>query len=141
MDFKRALTFLFADPRWLSKLAIASALAAPPGILTLLGPLASRGIVHSTLGRLAVSPLWTILVSLIGVPVLGFALRITRNVLDGVEAPLPSWDDFGGLLHDGVRLWAVITVWSLPILFLKPVSGPFLSVGISLLAMFFQPAA
>lgn len=141
MDFARALTYLFADPRWFSKFAIASALAAPPSILSLLGLLATRGIVHPALERFAASPLWTILVSLIGAPVLGFVLRITRNVVDGAETPLPAWDDFGGLLRDGVKVWAVITTWSLPILFLRPVSGPILGVVISVLAMFLQPAA
>jgi hypothetical protein len=141
MDIRRALTYLFADPRWPARLALAMALEVPPGILASLGLLTTWIVLPPALAQLVASPLWVILVSLAGVPVLGFLLRITRNVLVGADVPLPAWDHVSGVLWDGLKLWAVITTWSLPLLFLTPVSGPVVSQVITVIVTLVQPAA
>jgi hypothetical protein len=48
----------------------------------------------------------------------GFGLRVMRRVIQGEPPALPDWDDWGGLLTDGVRAWVVGLVYGLPTLIL-----------------------
>jgi hypothetical protein len=48
------------------------------------------------------------------IPVLGWALEITRRVIRGDSEPLPEWTDFGKFIVDGLKLIVVSIVWSLP---------------------------
>jgi hypothetical protein len=141
MNIRRALTYLFDDPRWAIKLALVMAIAAPAALIASLGLLIDWTALHPALARFGTSPFWSILTSFLSVPVLGFGLRITRNVLRGDDVPLPSWDDVGGILRDGVKLWAVVTIWSLPVIFLTPISGMVLGPIITVVIAIFQPAA
>jgi hypothetical protein len=98
MDFGKALTFMFQDPNWVSKIGI--------GILVLL-----VGIVLSP-----------VLIGLAAFFILtGYSLDVVRNVLDGKEYPLPEWQGWGGFFVRGLKLAGVIIVWALPfILILIP---------------------
>jgi hypothetical protein len=98
MDFGKALTFMFQDPNWVSKIGI--------GILVLL-----VGIVLSP-----------VLIGLAAMFILtGYSLDVVRNVLDGKEYPLPEWQGWGGFFVRGLKLAGVIIVWALPfILILIP---------------------
>jgi hypothetical protein len=98
MDFGKALTFMFQDPNWVSKIGI--------GILVLL-----VGIVLSP-----------VLIGLAAMFILtGYTLDVVRNVLDGKEYPLPEWQGWGGFFVRGLKLVGVIIVWALPfILILIP---------------------
>ena len=88
MDFGRSFTFIFNDPRWLNK--------------TLIG------------GLFYIAGFF-----LIGyVFILGYLARLVRNVIDGVENPLPEWDDLGGYFADGLKLIVVGFVYMLPIILL-----------------------
>ncbi len=80
----------------------------------------------------------------------GYGLRITRQVAAGTDVPLPEWEDFAGLFVDGLKLFAVTFVWSLPAALLSGIAsgggdpsfaGGCLSSLISLVAAFFLPAA
>jgi hypothetical protein len=42
MDLRRAFTYLFADPQWIAKLAIAT-LLAPPSLLASIATVSSSG--------------------------------------------------------------------------------------------------
>ncbi len=46
----------------------------------------------------------------------GYFARLVRNVIDGVQYPLPSWDDLGEYFTEGLRLFAVGIVYLLPII-------------------------
>lgn len=91
MDFGKAFTFMFEDPNWLRKL----------GIGTLVGLV---GILLSPI-LIGVIPL---------IMLTGYTLDTLRNVTDGREHPLPDWEDWGGFLKRGFRLFAVFFIWSLP---------------------------
>ena len=77
LDFGRCFTVVTDDPSWVKKILIG-------GVFTLLCAI------------------------LVGVPfVLGYFARTTRNVAEGVDRPLPDWDDLGGTFSEGLRLTAV----------------------------------
>jgi len=87
-DFAKAFTFPFQDPDWLSK--------------TLIGGL------FSLLGILLVGHFF----------VFGYLARLVRNVVAGVERPMPAWDDFGGYFVEGFKLALVGLAFFLPIVLL-----------------------
>ena len=87
-DFVRPFAFVFDDPRWLPKILIG-------GLFYLLGFL------------------------LIGfVFILGYQARLARNVIAGLQHPLPEWDELGEFFAEGLRLLGVVFVWMLPIFIL-----------------------
>ncbi|HUP50628.1 MAG TPA: DUF4013 domain-containing protein [Thermoanaerobaculia bacterium] len=84
----RPFAFTFDDPRWLQKVLIG-------GLFYLLGFL------------------------LIGFFfILGYLARLARNVIAGVEHPLPEWDDLGEYFAEGLRLVGVVIVWIVPLVVL-----------------------
>jgi hypothetical protein len=91
MDFGKSFTFMFEDPNWVRKL----------GIGTLV-----------TLAGMFLSP---VLIGLAGIFMLmGYGLDVVRNVLDGKEHPLPEWEDWGGFLIRGLKIFGVYLLWCLP---------------------------
>ena len=78
-------TFVFEDPNWVQKILI--------GGLFQLASMLLIGIFF----------------------VLGYMARVTRNVAARVQYPLPEWDDLGGYFNEGVRLFVVGLLYSLPI--------------------------
>ena len=93
MDFVKALTFIPEDPRWKEKVAIGSALAL--------------------LGFLIVPVIITI----------GYCVRLTQNMRDGKQFPMPEWDDWSGDLVRGFKLAVVYAVWALPLTTLNVPQG------------------
>ncbi len=79
MNFGKAFSYIFDDPRWLEKIIIP--------ILYSLIPVVG----------------WMVL--------LGYVMRTTRNVADGVELPLPECD-FGDDLALGFKLFVVNLVYA-----------------------------
>ena len=47
--------------------------------------------------------------------ILGYQARLARNVIAGMQHPLPEWDDLGDYFGEGLRLFGVILVWILPV--------------------------
>ena len=85
----QAFSFPFKDPAWISKLAIAAGLS---------------------LFNWLIIPIFL---------VTGYGYRIMKRVIVDREAPgLPEWDDWGGLLKDGVRVYAAQLVYALPAILL-----------------------
>lgn len=77
LDFGRSFTFTTEDPDWLKKILIGGAFALACSVL-------------------------------VGVPfVLGYTARTLRRAAAGTYAPLPEWDDLGGIFREGLRLTAV----------------------------------
>lgn len=95
MDIGKALTFITEDERYLEKLGIGIALILISGVASI----AFVGILGSFI-------------------LLGYGLRLLKNVRDGVEKPLPEWDQWGDDLVRGFKLAVVGFVWALPLLVL-----------------------
>src|SRR5438132_12450645 len=84
-DFVKPLGFVFDDPRWIPKVLLGGVFA--------LASIVFIGIFF----------------------IYGYLARLVRNVIDGVEPPLPEWDDLGEFFYEGLRLFAVGLVYALPI--------------------------
>jgi Protein of unknown function (DUF4013) len=50
--------------------------------------------------------------------VYGYMARLVRNVIAGVANPLPEWDDLGEYFSEGLRLFCVALVYTLPLIVL-----------------------
>lgn len=50
--------------------------------------------------------------------VYGYMARMARNVIAGETHPLPEWDDLGEYFSEGLRLFAVVMVYVLPLIVL-----------------------
>jgi hypothetical protein len=55
----------------------------------------------------------------------GYMVQLLKNVRDGVEEPLPEWDDFGKLLVDGLKFLAGFLVYLIPVILLSFAIIPF----------------
>lgn len=65
-----------------------------------------------------------LLIPLLGqIIVLGWALEITRRVIDNDPQPLPDWSDFGGHTLRGILVWVISFVYSLPIILVSACSS------------------
>jgi hypothetical protein len=85
-DFLRPFTYVFDDPRWLPKILLG-------GVFVLAS------------------------VFLIGVFfIYGYIARLARNVINGVQFPLPEWDDLGEYFSEGVKLFVIGLIYAAPIL-------------------------
>ena len=50
---------------------------------------------------------------------LGYSVRLVRNVRNHHPEPLPEWDDWGGMLSEGLKLFIIYFLWSLPLIILS----------------------
>lgn len=70
------------------------------------------------------------LVPILNFVALGFLADVVRNVSQGRETPMPTWDDFGGLFTRGFFMLLVQLLWSLPLLILAcPMIGIIVLTG------------
>lgn len=126
MDLRRALTYLFADPRWPAKLGVAMLLNLLPTALS--GYWQLR--VAWDGGTLSADPVgafvWNGLTTFAMIPLYGYLLRIVRNLVAGTDLPLPEWSDAGRLLRDGLSLWGIVVLWGLPSTLLGAIVDPFI---------------
>ncbi len=109
MDIGKAFTFVFEDEDWIVKILIAA------GILL-------AGILF----------LWVLLVPLILAIALlvGYTVEITRRVIHGNSQVLPEWDNWSGLIADGLKAIVIVIVYALPAIIL----GICLGIPIGVLA-------
>jgi hypothetical protein len=123
MNVRRALTYLFADPRWPGKLGIAMLLNLLPTAL-----IAYRQLVMDNGDPQSADPLgnllWTGATTFAMIPVYGYLLRIVRNVVAGADLLLPEWTDVQRLLHVGLSLWCIVVLWGLPSTLLRAIGNP-----------------
>lgn len=85
-DFVRPLAFVFDDPRWLPKVLLGGVFVLASAIL-------------------------------VGIPFLaGYLAKLARNVINGVEPPLPEWDDLAEFFTEGLRLIAIMAVYIVPLM-------------------------
>ena len=85
-DFAKPFTFLFDDPRWMQKILMG-------GLFYLAGFL--------IIG-------WFF--------ILGYCARFARNVVANDPVPLPEWEDLGEFFNEGVRLFGVVLVYTVPMI-------------------------
>lgn len=91
IDFVRPFAFAFEDPRWLPKFLMGALFALATVIL-------------------------------VGIPFLfGYLARLARNVIAGMQRPLPEWDDLGEYFAEGLRLFAVGFVYVFPLIVISMV--------------------
>jgi hypothetical protein len=89
MDIGKSFTFMFDDEKWVEKLVIGALLA-----------LAS------------IIPLVNLFTGLV---LIGYTLRLIKNVAEGNETPLPAWDDWGGDWVKGLMAALAWGIYSIPI--------------------------
>jgi hypothetical protein len=87
-DFAKPFTYVFEDPQWLQKVALG-------GLFYLAG------------------------IFIVGwFFVLGYCARVARNVVAGIDRPLPEWEDLGTFFNEGLRLFGVVLCYILPLFIL-----------------------
>jgi hypothetical protein len=94
-DFLKPLSFVFEDPQWVQKL--------------LMGALFSLAAV--------------VLVGIFFVN--GYLARLVRNVVEGVERPMPEWTDLGDMFAEGAMLFVAALLYMIPMFFLVFLMFPF----------------
>ena len=96
LDIGKAFTFPMEDQKWVAKLAIGGGLILA-GIITIVGWLFTFPVVF------------------------GYLAMLTRNVINGNLQPLPEWDNWGERWIEGVKMFVVGLVYSLPVIILRVV--------------------
>src|SRR5947207_15638989 len=84
-DFLKPFTYVFDDPRWMPKVGI--------GGLFILASFFIIGVFF----------------------VYGYLARLVRNVINGLQHPLPEWDDLGEYFSEGLKLFAVAIIYAIPL--------------------------
>ncbi|MBC7256387.1 MAG: DUF4013 domain-containing protein, partial [Chloroflexi bacterium] len=88
MDIGKSFTYVFDDEQWVQKVVI--------GALLLLA---------------SIIPIVNIFTALV---VVGYALRVLKNVSDGAERPLPNWDNWGEDWIKGLLFVLGMLIYALP---------------------------
>lgn len=86
-DFGKPFSYVFDDPRWLQKILI--------------------GGLFYIAGFIFIG--WFF--------ILGYIAQTARNVIAGLETPLPEWENIGEFFSEGARLIGVILCYILPLIF------------------------
>ncbi len=95
MDVGKSLTFVFDDPEWVTKVLIGGLVILLSGLL-----------------------LPVLLIGLGLVFILnGYMIDVVRNVMDGVEHPMPRWEEWGKWFNVGIKLFVIELVWAIPSIF------------------------
>ena len=55
--------------------------------------------------------------------IFGYLAQLVRNVVDGKERPLPEWDTLGDYFTEGLMLFCVMLVYSLPVVIIAVAIG------------------
>jgi len=98
-DFIKPLAFVFEDPNWIPKLLM--------GALFTLASVLLVGIFF----------------------IYGYLARLVRNVIAGVEHPLPEWTDLGEMFGEGAMLFVASFLYVIPVFFLAMMMIPFSMIG------------
>jgi Protein of unknown function (DUF4013) len=85
-DFARPFSFVFQDPNWVTKILL--------------------GGLFYLAGFLLVG--WFFL--------FGYMAALARNIINGSDTPLPEWDDLGEKFSEGLKLFAIIFLYMIPII-------------------------
>lgn len=97
LDIAKSVTYIFDDPDWVTKILIMLAVGVGAGLL----------MIVLFLGLVLVAAQ------------VGWQIQLIRNVKDGVEHPMPAWDDFGKKIALGAQPMIAGVVYFLPIILLS----------------------
>ncbi len=61
-------------------------------------------------------------IPIVNLAVIGYAVKVLKNVADGVERPLPAWSDFGDFFVKGLIGFLGALLWALPIIVVSGLS-------------------
>jgi len=64
-----------------------------------------------------------LLIPIVNFAVFGYMARVIKNVVDGLDRPLPDWGDFGDHFVRGLMLFLIGVVYMLPVIFLGCLVG------------------
>ncbi|GIV85967.1 MAG: hypothetical protein KatS3mg052_2974 [Candidatus Roseilinea sp.] len=97
-----------------------------------------RAVQHPTedqnwLGKLGIGALIA-LVPILNFALNGYTIEHLKNTLNGMDVPLPAWDNLGEKLVDGLKVFVVTLVFALPIVLLTCVIITVASGGFAALA-------
>lgn len=124
IDYGRAFSFFAEDEHWLEKLGIGVGVYIASFIAALLLAIVPSFLIYLILPWTAASNLaWWLAFYLSIILLVGYGLRLVRNVRTGVERPLPAWDDWGNDLIRGFKLIVVELIWAVPLLLLLIPTG------------------
>lgn len=68
------------------------------------------------------------LIPIVNLAMVGYALKVLKNVAEGAERPLPGWDDFGDYFVKGLMSTLGVVVWAIPLIILAMFAGFFSAV-------------
>jgi hypothetical protein len=77
------------------------------------------------------------IIPIVNFAAIGYMIQIIRNVRDGQALPLPEWDEFGKFFVDGLWIFLIFLVWSIPIILVACLQG----IGTAVLAEASEDAA
>jgi hypothetical protein len=63
------------------------------------------------------------IIPIVNFATLGYLVQVIRNVRDGQPLPLPEWDQFGQYFIDGLWIFVIFLVWSIPIIVVACLQG------------------
>ncbi|GAB4542626.1 MAG: hypothetical protein Kow0063_34870 [Anaerolineae bacterium] len=64
-----------------------------------------------------------LLIPIVNFAAIGYLVQIIRNVRAGQPLPLPEWDEFGKYFMDGLWIFLIFLVWSIPIIIVACLNG------------------
>ncbi|MEW5829925.1 MAG: DUF4013 domain-containing protein [Chloroflexota bacterium] len=79
-------------------------------------PVKDRDAVNKSLVGFVVTLLAFVIPILPMLILAGYTARIARQVLDGQKPSMPAWDDWGTMIKDGARIFAVRMIYASPLL-------------------------
>jgi hypothetical protein len=56
------------------------------------------------------------IIPIVNFAAMGYVIQIIRNVRAGQAVPLPEWDQFGQYFMDGLWIFLIFLIWSLPLI-------------------------
>ncbi|MCC6628526.1 MAG: DUF4013 domain-containing protein [Chloroflexi bacterium] len=93
MDIGKSFSFVFDDPRWVTKVLIG-------GLIAIFSFLIIPAFI-----------------------VVGYTVQLIRNVIAGEQHPMPEWDRIGDYLVDGLKVFVVFLVFAIPGIVLSMLGG------------------
>jgi hypothetical protein len=63
------------------------------------------------------------IIPIVNFAAIGYMIQIIRNVREGQALPLPEWDEFGKYFMDGLWVFLIFLVWSIPIILIACLQG------------------
>jgi hypothetical protein len=124
IDYGKAFTFFTEDDHWLEKLGIGAGVYIASLIAALLLVSVPSFILYFIFPWQAAGNLASMLVFYLSIVLLiGYGLRLVKNVRADLTKPLPEWNDWGNDLIRGFKLIVVTLIWSLPLLIFSIPTG------------------